>query len=42
MTERALKREEAAQSQMDQNVRSAAGPGDPAEQIFSIAIVLFD
>jgi hypothetical protein len=33
MTERALKRQEAAQSQAAQYVRSVAGPGDPAEQI---------
>ncbi len=33
MTERALKSQEAAQSQADQYVRSVAGAGDPAEQI---------
>lgn len=33
MTERAVKQQEAAQSQMDQYVKSVAGNADPAEQI---------
>ena len=33
MTERALKQQQAAQSQVDQYVKSVAGAGDPAEQI---------
>jgi Phospholipase_D-nuclease N-terminal/Short C-terminal domain len=33
MTERAVKQQEAAQSQMDQYVKSVAGNTDPAEQI---------
>ena len=33
MTERAVKQQEAAQSQMDQYVQSVAGKADPAEQI---------
>jgi len=33
MTERAIKQQEAAQSQMDQYVQSVAGKTDPAEQI---------
>jgi Phospholipase_D-nuclease N-terminal/Short C-terminal domain len=33
MTERAIKQQEAAQAQVDQYVKSVAGPGDPAEQI---------
>jgi phospholipase D-like protein/putative oligomerization/nucleic acid binding protein len=33
MTERALKQQQAAQSQIDQYVQSVAGKGDPAEQI---------
>lgn len=33
MTERAVKQQEAAQSQMDQYVQSVAGKTDPAEQI---------
>jgi hypothetical protein len=33
MTERAQKQQEAAQAQVDQYVKSVAGPGDPAEQI---------
>ena len=33
MTERAIKQQEAAQSQMDQYVKSVAGKTDPAEQI---------
>jgi hypothetical protein len=33
MTERALKQQQAAQSQMDQYVQSVAAKGDPAEQI---------
>jgi len=33
MTERALKQQKAAQSQMDQYVQSVAAKGDPAEQI---------
>ena len=33
MTERAIKSQQAAQSQMDQYVKSVAGQADPAEQI---------
>ena len=33
MTERSMKQEQAARSQMDQYVKSVAGAGDPAEQI---------
>ena len=33
MTERAIKQQEAAQSQVDQYVQSVAAKGDPAEQI---------
>jgi hypothetical protein len=33
MTERAMKQQEAAQAQVDQYVKSVAGPGDAAEQI---------
>ena len=33
MTERAMKQQEAAQSQMDQYVQSVAAKGDPTEQI---------
>jgi hypothetical protein len=33
MTERAIKQQQAARAQMDEYVRSAAGEGDPAEQI---------
>ncbi len=33
MTERAIKQQEAAQTEVDQYVQSVAGKGDPAEQI---------
>ena len=33
MSERASKQQQAAQAQVDQYVKSVAGPGDPAEQI---------
>jgi hypothetical protein len=33
MTERALKSQERSRGEMDEYVRSVAGPGDPAEQI---------
>ncbi len=33
MTERALKAQERSKGEMDEYVRSVAGPGDPAEQI---------
>ncbi len=33
MTERAIKQQQAAQSQIDDYVKSVAGPGDPTEQI---------
>jgi hypothetical protein len=33
MTERAIKQQQAAQAQIDDYVKSVAGPGDPTEQI---------